>query len=243
MFGRERSRRAYQVYAEDEFLEAEDAGLEGSLLDGTPVNGWPEGASPNGSFSRQAPDRGSAASRLGDAGTTGADALDGRIRSGRSAASSYTAPRRRLSLAAGRSAGIALLAVVAMAVSALVAHTLLSGLATGGVARRPSVAALIPAAGMPASRSAPRPGGADSGRGSLARGGSVPAGRPAALKREKRSPRKHFAGSTQVTTRGASSTLPASGAPAQPQAVAPVASDTVAALGRPPGSPEFGFER
>jgi hypothetical protein len=103
MFGRGRSRRAYRVYAEDEFLRAEDPEIE--------------------------------------TGTLGDSAFDG--------ARPYTAAPRGLPRPLDGRAGLALVALVAMAASALVVHTLRSGIGGGGERMRTSPAPPVAAATSP----------------------------------------------------------------------------------------------
>jgi hypothetical protein len=91
MFARGRSQRAYRVYAEDDFLAAEDPDAD----DATPGAGAP----------------------------------------------SYTAPARRaMPGPLGGRVGVVLIALVAMAVSALVVHALRAGLGDGGQTPPPATA-------------------------------------------------------------------------------------------------------
>jgi hypothetical protein len=126
MLGRGRSRREYRVYAEDQFLGAEDLGFEDAQLDDEAAQGrWP-----------------------GDAATD-----DGR-------APVYTAPPRRLpGAAARRTAGIVLLAAVAMVLSAILVHAL-RPVVEGGSAYRPSAAVPAPADEVSAMRGPRRRDGA-----------------------------------------------------------------------------------
>jgi hypothetical protein len=95
MFARGRSQRAYRVYAEDDFLAAEDPDAD----DATP----------------------------GDSSLAGAP--------------SYTAPARRaMPGPLGGRVGVVLIALVAMAVSALVVHALRASLGDGGQTPPPATA-------------------------------------------------------------------------------------------------------
>jgi hypothetical protein len=108
-----RSRRAYRVYAEDDFLGIDDSAAE--------------------------------------TGTPGESSCDG-AESSFDGAESYTAAPRGLSGPLGGRLGVALVALVAMAVSALVVHALRAGLSGGGEAARTSSAPPVAAARPPGAR-------------------------------------------------------------------------------------------
>jgi hypothetical protein len=156
----------------------------------------------------------------------------------------YTAPPRRLSGAiGGRWAGIAVLAVVAMAVSAIVVHALRSGLVGGGEAGRPAVVAGARTIrqSAPATPRAVRRTGAAPG----------PSPGPVSLKIVVRRGRAHAPVRAPADARAEATVIAAAQASSGDAVVAvqgaePSSGDALAAVGSTepsPGAPEFEFER
>jgi hypothetical protein len=145
----------------------------------------------------------------------------------------YTAPPRRLpGTIASRTAGIAVLAAVAMVLSAIVVHAL-RPVVEGGGASRPPAAAPTATGGISAARGVRRRGGGTHPArvASIRSRVAVAAGPPHAG----RSRRIH-------PDMVAEARAPAGASSAGEEATAP-ASDDVAAVGSAPAGPEFGFER
>jgi hypothetical protein len=133
MFGRERSRRTYRVYAEDDFFG-----------DREPVAGGADDAAGLGFGAVQ---DAAAARGLDDTEASAARRFDGPDAYGGGPSDNalpYTAPRRTLPGPLEGRFGVVLLALVAMAISALVVHLLRASLDGGEAAPRPSLAASSP---------------------------------------------------------------------------------------------------
>jgi hypothetical protein len=236
MLGRGRSRREYRVYAEDQFLDAEDAFHE----EVSSPAGWPED-DPSGMASVD--------------GWPEETSSDGGPRP------VYTAPPRRLPGAGiRRMVGIALLAAVAMLLSAIVVHALRSAVDAGGAGRQS--ATIPPPAGEASAMHGVRrhDGATVSARAAALRAAATTF--PADVRRSRRAGQRPLApmrASARVSTISAStgrdavarrrtasadgeSSVPAT-APANAVAddVLPVVDDVAAVSA--PANPEFGFER
>jgi hypothetical protein len=253
MFGRGRSRREYRVYAEDQYLGAQDLGFEsagGSAADGWSVGasgevtsdeGGPADASREGTFKEGWLE--DASQECGPEGVS-REAWAEDISSEDDRGPVYTAPPRRLlgRTNAGRTAGIAVLAAAAMVLSAIVVHALRPAVEGGGTSR-PSVAAPASVGAWSATRGVQSRGGAASSA-RVDAGGSRVAG-PVIL------PRARWMHSGTVAGKRApadTSTSSAAGeADATASAHASAAGEGTAAPARPeqdaPARPEFGFER
>jgi hypothetical protein len=161
-----------------------------------------------------------------------------------------SSPRRGLRGAfAGRSVGIVLLALVAMAVSAIVVHAVRVGLSQGGGLQRPVPAVSGPARTTPATRGGPSGGGVVRGRQRPARAtdaavrsvGGGPVGRASG-----ESSRRGRSGAVAASaTSGASGRYAdrraATWAPPDVPDLAP--GETAGTEEGPAGPSEFGFER
>jgi hypothetical protein len=235
MFGHGRSRRVYRVYAEDDF-PGDEAGEDGAI-------DWED-------------------SRAGDGAPIDADeagAIDWEVPRAHGDAPAYTPSRRGLrGSVGGRSVGIALLALSAMAVSAIVVHVLRAGLEGSGPPRS-SLAASGPAQTMPAAavpdqatRGTRRvPSREDTGarRHRPARGREASA-RPVGdgsrgLARDGSSRRARAAVHAVPASSGEPLRDAGARAPAWTPPQVPVSGeeDALATATTSPGTPEFGFER
>jgi hypothetical protein len=196
MFARGRSQRAYRVYAEDDFLAADDPDTDG--------------VTPDDSFAE---------------------------------APSYTAAARRgIPGPLGGRAGVVLVALVAMAVSALVAHALRAGLGGGGETSRPATAPAAVAT-APADGRAPTRGAVHVRSDAL---GARAARAATAPNSEASPPRRERAG--DVGTRDRAGGAAATANRIDPRAVQVLAADRGAdaagsASAVSTAAPEFGFER
>jgi hypothetical protein len=263
MFGRERPRRTYRVYAEDDFFGDREQGVGGPV---GPSGGAEDSAGGHGFGDVRDP---GVAGGFGDA----ADGADRRFEGvedhdahGGGASSvvpPYTAPRRTLPGPLEGRLGVVLLALVAMAISALAVHLLRASLEGGEVAPRPSlVASGPPASASGGLRVAPRGdaripsnvaarAGARVPSGVAHNGSSHPGGAPWILRRD----RLRGAGSraTSSAVGGTSNPLGPARTRAllassevgagEPASEVPQAVDVAPSSELPAATPEFGFER
>jgi hypothetical protein len=158
-------------------------------------------------------------------------------------APTYTAPPRRLSSAVvRRSTGVALLAALAMVLSAMLVHALRPVLA-GGSAGRTTTVVPAPAVGASATLEvrgrAGAPAVARAGAATVARADAKTAGAvaPTVPPHAGRATRSGAVAKTSASTPTSST-----GSPVGEEATAPASSDVVAPDSAP-ASPEFGFER
>jgi hypothetical protein len=201
MRGRGRARGVYRVYADEDFLEAEESSAEGVKPDGEGFTGAPL----------------------------------------------YTATRRELPRPLGGRIGVALVALAAMAVSALVVHGLRAGLAGGGTARS-SAPAPIAATAAPTSKATALGGAGAAGdaRNDSGRAARVSSG----LHGEVGHRRARTGRRPPVRTSGAASasadrraTDPATATVVTVSVARPELSDADAPSAISAAVPEFGFER
>jgi hypothetical protein len=223
MFGHGTSRRVYRVYPEDDFLGVEQPGLAQESPDGDSFEDdrLADGVSQEHTFEQDA---------FAHEGT----------------APVFVEPRSGFAPARGRRhAGVALLALVAMALSAIVVHTLRSGLQGGG--RRSPTAGSARAHSSPIQAITPGSTDTEGSRGGTAHVYPASVGADSPARHGDRRPLHRGAVIVGNTTRAGSASVPG---PAVRLSIWPsqsVAGAAAAAASRSDGEPEtvnseFGFE-